>query len=122
MSVLLIAEHNNSEVKPFTFNAISAATQINEDVHVLVLGFNSDDVAKSISEVPNVKKGIHINNSLYENYLVLYIFPRAREYKIDWKIYWFNLIVRILINRLIPMDLLSYLIIPPPQNFNRQII
>ena len=69
MSVLLIAEHNNKEVKPFTLNAISAASQINEDVHVLVLGSNSDGVAKSISEVPNVKKIIHINNPIYENYL-----------------------------------------------------
>ena len=69
MSVLLIAEHNNKEFKPFTLNAISAASQINEDVHVLILGSNSDSVAKSISEVPNVKKVIHVNNSLYENYL-----------------------------------------------------
>ena len=69
MSVLLIAEHNNKEFKPFTLNAISAASQINEDVHVLVLGSNSDSVAKSISEVSNVKKIIHVNNSLYENYL-----------------------------------------------------
>ena len=69
MSVLLIAEHNNKEFKPFTLNAISAASQINEDVHVLVLGSNSDSVAKSISEVSSVKKVIHVNNSLYENYL-----------------------------------------------------
>ena len=69
MSVLLIAEHNNQEVKPFTLNAISAASQINKDIHVLVLGSNSDSVAKSISECPNVKKVIHINNELYENYL-----------------------------------------------------
>ena len=69
MSVLIIAEHNNKELKPFTLNAISAASQINEDVHALVLGSNSDSVAKSISEVPNVKKVIHVNNNLYENYL-----------------------------------------------------
>ena len=69
MSVLLIAEHNNKEVKPFTLNAISAASQINEDVHVLVIGSGSDEVAKSISQVPNVKKVIHVNNSIYENYL-----------------------------------------------------
>ena len=56
MSVLLIAEHNNKEVKPFTFNAISAASQINEIVHVLVIGSSSDEVSKSISQVPNVKK------------------------------------------------------------------
>ncbi len=69
MSVLLIAEHNNKEVKPFTLNAISAASQINEDVNVLVIGSNSEEVAKSIAQVPNVKKVIHVNNSIYENYL-----------------------------------------------------
>ena len=69
MSVLLIAEHNNKELKPFTLNAISAASQINEDVHVLVIGSNSGEVAKSVSQVPNVKKVIHVDNSIYENYL-----------------------------------------------------
>ncbi len=34
MSVLLIAEHNNKEVRPFIYNAITAASQINEDIHV----------------------------------------------------------------------------------------
>ena len=69
MSVLLISEHNNKELKPFTLNAITAASKINEDVHVLVLGHNSDSVAKSVSEVPNVKKVVHINDTIYENYL-----------------------------------------------------
>ncbi|MDC0061075.1 FAD-binding protein [Candidatus Pelagibacter sp.] len=69
MPILLIAEHDNKEVRPFTLNAISAASQINEDVHVLVIGSNSEEVAKSISQVPNVKKVIHVNNSIYENYL-----------------------------------------------------
>ena len=69
MSVLLISEHNNKELKPFTLNAITAASKINEDVHVLVLGHNSDSVAKSVSDVPNVKKVVHINDTIYENYL-----------------------------------------------------
>ena len=69
MSVLLIAEHNNTEVKPFTYNAVTAASQINEDLHVLVLGSSADGVAKSISEIPNVKKVIHIDNEIYQNYL-----------------------------------------------------
>jgi len=69
MSILLIAEHTNKELKPFTLNAISAASKINEDVHVLVIGSGSDEVAKSVSHVPNVKKVIHVNNSIYENYL-----------------------------------------------------
>ena len=69
MSALLIAEHNNKEIKPFTFNAITAASQIDQDLHVIVIGHACDAVAKSISEVPNVKKVIHIDDPIYENYL-----------------------------------------------------
>ena len=69
MSVLLVAEHNNKDLKPFTLNVISAASQINEDVHVLLMGNNADVVAKSISEVSGVKKVIQVDNPIYENYL-----------------------------------------------------
>jgi len=69
MSVLLIVEHNNKEVKPFTYNAITAASQIDQDLHVLLIGHQADSVAKSLSEVPNVKKVIQIDNEMYENYI-----------------------------------------------------
>ena len=48
MSVLLIAEHNNKELRPFTFNAVTAASQIDTDLHVLVIGHNCADVAKAV--------------------------------------------------------------------------
>ena len=35
----------------------------------MVIGKNADPVAKSISEVPNVKKVIHVDNDIYENYI-----------------------------------------------------
>ena len=69
MSALLIAEHDNKEVRPFTLNAITAASQIDEDLHVIVIGHKADEVAKSISQVPNVKKVIHVDNEIYENFL-----------------------------------------------------
>ena len=69
MSVLLIAEHNNKELKPFTLNVINAAKQIDEETHVLLIGHNADSVAKSLSEVSGVKKVIHVDNPIYENYL-----------------------------------------------------
>ena len=69
MSVLLIAEHNNKEVRPFTLNAITAASQIDQDLHVLVIGKNAEGVSKSISQVPNVKKVIQVDNEIYENYI-----------------------------------------------------
>ena len=69
MSVLIIVEHNNKEVKPFTLNAITAASQIDQDLHAIVIGNKAEGVVKSISEIPNVKKVIHIDNEIYENYL-----------------------------------------------------
>ena len=69
MSVLLIAEQNNKEVRPFTLNAITAASQMDEDVHVLLIGNNCEDVAKSLSEMPAVKKVLHAEAAYYENYL-----------------------------------------------------
>ena len=69
MSVLLIAEHNNKELKPFTYNAVSGASKIDEDLHILVLGSKSETVAKSASEIPNEKKDIHVDNEIYENFI-----------------------------------------------------
>ena len=40
MSVLLIAEHNNKELRPFTYNAVSAASKIDADLHILILVIN----------------------------------------------------------------------------------
>jgi len=69
MSVLLIAEHNNKEVRPFTLNAITAASQMDTDVHVLLIGNNCGDIAKILSEMPTVKKVLHAEAAHYENYL-----------------------------------------------------
>ena len=69
MSVLLIAEHDNSNLKAFTLNAISAASKINEDVHVLIAGYKCESVSKEASSVPLVKKVLLCDSQNYENYL-----------------------------------------------------
>ena len=69
MSALLIAEHNNKELKPFTLNAITAASEMDKDLHVLLIGNNCEDVAKSLSNIPDVKKVLHAEADYYENYL-----------------------------------------------------
>ena len=69
MSVLLIAEHNNKELRPFTLNAVTAASQIDPDLHVLVIGNNCLDVAKKTAEIPEVKKVLHTEGSYYENFI-----------------------------------------------------
>ncbi len=69
MSVLLIVEHNNKELKAFTLNAVTAASQIDTDVHALVIGNNCGDVAKVTSELPLVKKVITVEAAYYENFI-----------------------------------------------------
>ena len=54
MSILLIAEHNNKEVRPFTYNAITAASLIDQDVHALVVGSSCETVAQTIAKSPLV--------------------------------------------------------------------
>jgi len=69
MSVLLIAEHDNKELRPFTFNAVTAASKIDSDLHVLVAGHNCADVAKAVSEISLVKKVLQVEAEHYENFL-----------------------------------------------------
>ena len=50
-------------------NAITAASQIDTDVHVLLIGNNCEDVAKSLAEISSIKKVLHAEAAYYENYL-----------------------------------------------------
>ena len=65
--ILVIAEHNNNNIKSFTLNTIEASSQISEDIHVLVIGNNCDNVAKEIAIVPKVKKVLCVKSKIYEN-------------------------------------------------------
>ncbi len=69
MSVLLVAEHDNSNLKAFTLNAISAASKINADVHVLIAGYGCENVSKEIASIPLVKKVLLCDSQNYEKYL-----------------------------------------------------
>ena len=69
MAVLLIVEHNNKELKAFTLNAATAASQIDGEVHALVIGNNCADAAKATSELPVVKKVITVEAAHYENFI-----------------------------------------------------
>ena len=69
MSVLLIAEHNNQDLKPFTLNAVTAASQMGEDLHALIIGQNCGDATKKLSELPLVKKVIQVEAPHYENFV-----------------------------------------------------
>ena len=67
MSVLVIAEHDNSSLKTFSLNAINAASKIDVDIHVLVAGNKCENVCKEVAAVPLVKKLLLTDSINYEN-------------------------------------------------------
>ena len=58
MSVLVVAEHDNKNLKSSTLNTISAAEKLSEDIHLLILGNKIEDLAKSSKSIQLVKKVI----------------------------------------------------------------
>ena len=56
MTVLVIADHDNSSLKESTLNAVSAAVKFGADIHVLVAGSKCESVAKSASKIDGIAK------------------------------------------------------------------
>jgi len=75
MSVLVIAEHDNSNLKTFSLNAINAASKIDTDIHVLVAGSKCENVSKEAAAVPLVKKVLQSESINYANYLAENLTP-----------------------------------------------
>ena len=69
MTALVISEHDNSELKGATLNTISAALQLDEEIHVLVAGSNCNTVAESAAKANSVSKVLYVDSPEYENFL-----------------------------------------------------
>ena len=75
MSILILAEHNNEEVKSSTLNTIGAGSKISSDIEVLVVGSNTEGICKEISNYQNIKKVLSVNNTDYEHAIAEKIEP-----------------------------------------------
>ena len=62
MSSLVIAEHDNSSIKPSTLNTISAALACGGEVHLLVAGHNAGAAAAAAAQITGVGKVIHADH------------------------------------------------------------
>ena len=63
MTSLVIAEHDNTSIKPATLNTIAAAAQCGGDVHVLVAGFNAAAAASAAAHIAGVAKVLHADEA-----------------------------------------------------------
>ena len=76
MKVLVIAEHNNSELNPSTLNTITAGTQLG-DVDVLIAGENCDAVASAATNIIGVQKVLHTDAPHYAHAIAEELAPLA---------------------------------------------
>tara|TARA_Y100001936_G_scaffold156423_1_gene152674 strand:+ start:198 stop:1127 length:930 start_codon:yes stop_codon:yes gene_type:complete len=67
MSILVIAEHDNNNLKGATLNTVSAATGLTGEVNLLVIGFNIDNVVEESQSLDGVNKVIKCDAETYTN-------------------------------------------------------
>ena len=75
MSILVLAEHDNKDLKASTLSTITAASKIDENIEVLVIGSECGEVTNKLKNVKIVKKIIVVDNSKYINPLAELISP-----------------------------------------------
>ena len=69
MSILVIAEHDNSELKVATLNAVAAGMEIGGDIDILIAGSDCDAVADAASQIPGINQILLANKESYKNAL-----------------------------------------------------
>ena len=69
MSILVIAEHDNDELKGSTLNTITAAKEIDSDIELLVVGFSCEAVVEKACEIPVISKVVVADKETYKNFL-----------------------------------------------------
>ncbi len=67
MSILVIAEHDNNNLKGATLNTLSAATKLTGEVNLLVIGSNVDSVVEESQSLDGVNKVIKCDAEIYVN-------------------------------------------------------
>ena len=65
MSILIVAEHDNSTLNVATLNSVTAAGVIGGDVHILVAGQGCSAVADQAAQVAGVAKILLADSSAY---------------------------------------------------------
>jgi electron transfer flavoprotein alpha subunit len=69
MSILVVAEHDNNEIKGSTLNTVTAASEIGGDISVLVAGSDSSSAAEQASKIAGISSVIHVDDPIYKNFL-----------------------------------------------------
>lgn len=67
MTVLVIAEHDNHNLKSSTLNTITAATKFNDEIHLIILGNSIDNLINNCQSLQEVSKILKCDHEKLEN-------------------------------------------------------
>ena len=75
MAVLVLAEHDNAELKAATLNTVAAAVEIGGDIDVLVAGTNCSSVADAASKINGITRVLVADDPALEHQLAETVAP-----------------------------------------------
>ena len=75
MSILILCDHENGQLSPVTLNAVSAASQIGGEMHLLVAGDQTGNVAKAAASIAGIAKVLVADDKSLENGLAENLAP-----------------------------------------------
>ena len=85
MSILVYAEHDNSELKADTLKTIAAAQKIGGDIDVLVAGEGCRSVAEQAAKISGINKVLLADNAAYKNQLAENVSLLVTELAADYQ-------------------------------------
>ena len=69
MSILVIAEHDNTNIKGSTLNTVAAASNISGEISLLIAGSNCSSVIEEAQSIDKLSKIISTDDEIYSNFL-----------------------------------------------------
>lgn len=75
MSILILCDHENGQLSPVSLNAVSAASQIGGEMHLLVAGDQTGNVAKAAAGIAGIAKVLVADDKSLENGLAENLAP-----------------------------------------------
>src|SRR3546814_7668770 len=75
MSTLIVAEHDNTTLKPATLNTVTAAAQLPCETHILVAGSGCAAAAQAAAKISGVTKVLQADDAAYAHGLAENLAP-----------------------------------------------
>lgn len=74
-NILILADHNNTALSPYTLSVVTAAQAIGGEIDILVCGHNAGDAAKAAAAVPGVRAVHHADDASFADQIAENIAP-----------------------------------------------